>query len=1388
MPLEQIKPAFSFYESQPSSSTSKLRQTQSSVEPASNSPSGEATSLPFYYQSSLKTNQAARRFSQSDGSDPADEPEEHEGSGNFGEASRPIAQPEHAEEEDSGESSPPSPLSPPETNSPSPAHGIRSIGVGGASLMRGRDQDHPYPLWNSRFQNDQNEDSGSNDDLTIHQDQRDQDIFKDARSRQCSHETSNSYSNSYSWYSSSNSNLKDTELNRDDGSALTKLGGVGGVTRSGSWGRKDARSPEIAESRFQSSFEDQDEEAVSDEEVDEGKRDSMQRRRGSTEGNGSRGELGGGIKTIGKRRSIPTPSPPDSPSGVDQRGIHRLSSSFPVPSIPSSSRQENVAPSSSSSSNSKSNPSTSERTPEIPSYSRTSTNSTNSTRFSHSSTNSKSSDSSYTSYGSSNPNAAPSALSLRSVSGSIKSNRDNERNRDSSSSLRSNRSAYSYKSSSFEEGKEEVEAGEKALERNSNQPQDDDDGNSEDTGRRSASTGTTGTEVGTESQHQVPEQPKVDEAENSASVPKRLNGLSTGGFKTVSRGPSPNSSDAPPESSLETFTQSSPDPLSGGATETTSLDAPMIPSSPAFSAQKVAQSSPGPITPATLVPSSSLPPRLATPSISNSSSQSLMSVGPSSQFQFEPPIPRRHSGIYLARTRSALSSRHPTINSRFEHGHGGGRAAARERAALENARQNSFDQKARNLSGSSSGASSHGGGSRSYAASQPASPLILSSSGSLFVSDWSGLSALTSINRNQGSLDSSEQEMRTPLAGRAPLPASGSSSYFGLGPRRGSGSGSTGSTPMPSSHQFSSQTLSPNTSIGPMVSPSSSLSRSVGDRKGLKPLAVFTQLTPLEGTSSGAASVGLGLSDSPAPTPKGPSIGRGSLAASPNEATSKSSIGASKRPAMQRSSTTGHGVGMRLGDGVGQVLRTPTTEEWTRFLAEQGSAALLSGVDFRQLHLAAAYGNAENLQSTSTTTPLASDLQSMPRSRSSSLLPSLGTGAAASTSSISLPGPSATRISSQDEEGEADSDSDSDEGIQISASMVASGNLPNSDSGASELGVLERLRRMSAGALAGLGGRVRGRGASSSRASSSVRGSDLESLNEEDDEDEEAVDSSSEGEIERDLDLGELLDGDAFAANHARHGSSSSLERMSALYEAISRPQSRVTSPIASPFSSPHRPSSPISNRISLSQSGSGSSFNLSLDTGADRSNLAISPTSASSLILGSNPGSDPFNNSPPSPAQYQSPLFVNANQRRGSNHSQTSSPNPGGLSFSPSFSSSASGGSNTGPSLLPPPSEVRLTREATLKPGSATGPPSDGAPKSSLASKRDAANASAAERQIAANAFGYPLPPPGTSRCINDFVITADIGRGAYGLVKKVRMKGVDGNPTGVSFRGREG
>ncbi|KDN42511.1 Pkinase-domain-containing protein [Tilletiaria anomala UBC 951] len=48
---------------------------------------------------------------------------------------------------------------------------------------------------------------------------------------------------------------------------------------------------------------------------------------------------------------------------------------------------------------------------------------------------------------------------------------------------------------------------------------------------------------------------------------------------------------------------------------------------------------------------------------------------------------------------------------------------------------------------------------------------------------------------------------------------------------------------------------------------------------------------------------------------------------------------------------------------------------------------------------------------------------------------------------------------------------------------------------------------------------------------------------------------------------------------------------------------------------------------------------------------------------------------------------------------------------------------------------------------------------------------------------YGYPPPPSGQQRSIQDFVIICDIGRGAYGLVKKAKLKGTDEKPHGKEF-----
>lgn len=56
--------------------------------------------------------------------------------------------------------------------------------------------------------------------------------------------------------------------------------------------------------------------------------------------------------------------------------------------------------------------------------------------------------------------------------------------------------------------------------------------------------------------------------------------------------------------------------------------------------------------------------------------------------------------------------------------------------------------------------------------------------------------------------------------------------------------------------------------------------------------------------------------------------------------------------------------------------------------------------------------------------------------------------------------------------------------------------------------------------------------------------------------------------------------------------------------------------------------------------------------------------------------------------------------------------------------------------------------------------------------------------RDTAAELAGYPLPPQGEQRNIQDFVIVDDIGRGAYGLVKKARVRDEkSGDPIGPEF-----
>lgn len=56
--------------------------------------------------------------------------------------------------------------------------------------------------------------------------------------------------------------------------------------------------------------------------------------------------------------------------------------------------------------------------------------------------------------------------------------------------------------------------------------------------------------------------------------------------------------------------------------------------------------------------------------------------------------------------------------------------------------------------------------------------------------------------------------------------------------------------------------------------------------------------------------------------------------------------------------------------------------------------------------------------------------------------------------------------------------------------------------------------------------------------------------------------------------------------------------------------------------------------------------------------------------------------------------------------------------------------------------------------------------------------------RETAADMMGYPIPPLGEQRKIEDFCIMNDIGRGAYGLVKRARLKDVaTGEPVGQAF-----
>jgi hypothetical protein len=91
-----------------------------------------------------------------------------------------------------------------------------------------------------------------------------------------------------------------------------------------------------------------------------------------------------------------------------------------------------------------------------------------------------------------------------------------------------------------------------------------------------------------------------------------------------------------------------------------------------------------------------------------------------------------------------------------------------------------------------------------------------------------------------------------------------------------------------------------------------------------------------------------------------------------------------------------------------------------------------------------------------------------------------------------------------------------------------------------------------------------------------------------------------------------------------------------------------------------------------------------------------------------------------------------------------------------------------------PPPGRVGEVRDASVLAAAA---------HESTPTRSTTLRARRPTRETAATHLGYPLPPAGERRSIADFVVIADIGRGAYGLVKKVRLRGADGLPVGVSM-----
>lgn len=103
----------------------------------------------------------------------------------------------------------------------------------------------------------------------------------------------------------------------------------------------------------------------------------------------------------------------------------------------------------------------------------------------------------------------------------------------------------------------------------------------------------------------------------------------------------------------------------------------------------------------------------------------------------------------------------------------------------------------------------------------------------------------------------------------------------------------------------------------------------------------------------------------------------------------------------------------------------------------------------------------------------------------------------------------------------------------------------------------------------------------------------------------------------------------------------------------------------------------------------------------------------------------------------------------------------------------------------------MRALHEAISRPPSRLGTPTEsetfGDKFGNLGAGRVAYDAEPSRwplRETAPAMMGYPIPPSGEQRSITDFVITSDIGRGAYGLVKKARIKDAQtGEAVGPEF-----